>query len=184
MWVPGIFPRGKWWPVRRADNLTTSMCRLSWNLGASTSWNPPGLTRPVMGLLNIHSSNRCMFILSRISFLISCYVFRPNCHYQGADTMLLELTTIILSIMLTPIKCKRGIAVPLPAWSGPEGSRKLRFPDCMTTAQDGVTLPALCTGRLYPQEIHLVLISVRGWVDSRAIVRPERLCHWKIPKFR
>jgi len=37
--------------VRRADNLTTFMCRLSWNLGASTSWNPQGLSRPVMGLL-------------------------------------------------------------------------------------------------------------------------------------
>jgi len=28
-------------------------------------------------------------------------------------------------------------AVPLQAWNGPEGSRKLRFPDFMTTAQDG-----------------------------------------------
>jgi hypothetical protein len=28
-------------------------------------------------------------------------------------------------------------AVPLQAWSGPEGSRKLRFPDFTTTAQDG-----------------------------------------------
>ena len=28
-------------------------------------------------------------------------------------------------------------AVPLQAWSGPEGSRKLRFPDFMTTARDG-----------------------------------------------
>jgi hypothetical protein len=27
--------------------------------------------------------------------------------------------------------------VALQAWSGPEGSRKLRFPDYMTTAQDG-----------------------------------------------
>jgi hypothetical protein len=27
------------------------MCRLSWNLGASTSWNPQGLSRPVMRLL-------------------------------------------------------------------------------------------------------------------------------------
>jgi len=31
----------------------------------------------------------------------------------------------------------RGKAVPLQAWSGPEGSRKLRFPDYMTTAQNG-----------------------------------------------
>jgi hypothetical protein len=29
------------------------------------------------------------------------------------------------------------IAVPLQAWNGPEGSRKSRFPDFMTTAQDG-----------------------------------------------
>ena len=39
--------------MRRADNLTTFMCRLAWNLGASTSWNPQGLSRPVMGLLNL-----------------------------------------------------------------------------------------------------------------------------------
>jgi len=30
----------------------------------------------------------------------------------------------------------KGKAVPLQAWSGPESSRKLRFPDFMTTAQD------------------------------------------------
>jgi hypothetical protein len=31
----------------------------------------------------------------------------------------------------------RGKAVPLQDWSGPGGSRKLRFPHFMTTAQDG-----------------------------------------------
>ena len=56
----------------------------------------------------------------------------------------------------------KGKAVPLQAWSGPEGSRKLRFPDFMTTAQDGGKVVSLRTGRLYPQEIHLVLISVRS----------------------
>jgi hypothetical protein len=32
---------------------------------------------------------------------------------------------------------EKGKAVPLQAWSGPEGSRKLRLADYMTTAQDG-----------------------------------------------
>jgi len=32
---------------------------------------------------------------------------------------------------------KKGKSVPFQAWSCPEGSRKLRFPDFMTMAQDG-----------------------------------------------
>jgi len=37
---------------------------------------------------------------------------------------------------LDKVKVK-GTAVPLQAWSGPEGSRKLRFPDFTTMAQNG-----------------------------------------------
>ena len=39
------------WPVHRADHLTTIICRLSWNLGASTFWNPQNLYMPLQELL-------------------------------------------------------------------------------------------------------------------------------------
>ena len=45
----------------------------------------------------------------------------------------------------------------------------------MTTAQDGGKVVSLAHRLPLPQEIHLVLISVRGCVDPRAIVRPEGL---------
>ena len=49
-----------------------------------------------------------------------------------AEPLAQLFTTETLHILLLKAK-----AVPLQAWSGPEGSRMLRFPDFMTTAQDG-----------------------------------------------
>jgi len=44
----------------------------------------------------------------------------------------------------TAVKVKgKGKAVPLQVWSGPVGSRKLRFPDFMTMAQDGGNVVSL-----------------------------------------
>jgi hypothetical protein len=37
----------------------------------------------------------------------------------------------------------KGKAVPLQAWTGPEGSRKLKFLDFVTTAQDGAKVVRL-----------------------------------------
>ena len=57
---------------------------------------------------------------------------------------------------------KKGKSVPLQAWSGPEGSRKLRFPDFITTAQDGGKVVSLTHRPPLAPGNNLVLISVRG----------------------
>jgi hypothetical protein len=67
-------------------------------------------------------------------------------------------------------------------WAVPWGSRRLRLPGFLDNRHlKVVRLSALRTGRLYPQEGFLVLISDRGWVDPRATTRPEGLSYWKIP---
>jgi hypothetical protein len=61
-----------------------------------------------------------------------------RCHGKGKQTKVeLHLTDIRLDFQSIHKEGKgKGKAVPLQAWGGPEGSRKLSFPDFLTMAQD------------------------------------------------
>ena len=55
---------------------------------------------------------------------------------QATDNNIMRCIRVAYWISKATIKGK-GKAVPLQAWTGPEGSRKLRLPDFVTAAQDG-----------------------------------------------
>ena len=68
--------------VRGADNLTTFVCRLSWNLGASTSWNPQGLSRSVMGLLYLLALYNFIWQFCEIFMICGVNQISSNMNYK------------------------------------------------------------------------------------------------------
>jgi len=66
------------------------------------------------------------------------------------------------NFLISNVNKDKGKAVPLQATSGPEGSRKLWFPDFTTTPQDCGKVVSLTHRPPLPQEMFLVLISVTG----------------------
>ena len=72
--------------------------------------------------------------MNRLNTLLDSVIYVHVLVYTILDIYYL-IYTIFLTLLINI--CEKGKSVPLQAWSGPEGSRKLRFPDFMTTAQEG-----------------------------------------------
>ena len=77
--TPGYTQASKRNEYQEYFKFTTFMCRLSWNLGASTSWNPQGLSRPVMGLLYLY------LYLNQINLVYAI----PNCSFKSHFNIIL-----------------------------------------------------------------------------------------------
>jgi hypothetical protein len=135
---------------------------------------------PRTGLLGLVSKLQAVWTTLYVVFQWVCFsVCRPviKCFFEKLCFVYvlwnIFLETLLPAIKKIKINVKQSHYRPGQALRVPEGwgSQILR---------QVVRLSDLLIGLLYLQELFLVLISVRGWVNPRAIVRPEGLYQWKI----
>ena len=122
--------------MHRADNLTTLMCRLSWNLGTPTSWNPQGPNRVAL-VFSYHLIFQDVTLHTEISLDISSdsilytdsLVFKYRSYIQATPR-----NTNIMRWIVKRAFFMRGIIICERRW---ENIRQTRWDEVRVILQSG-----------------------------------------------
>ena len=120
---------------RNLSNLFFCLCGLGGPVDSGTS-----LTL----LSSVQTVRSC-----RLLQLLDSAIVWSNCEVLWT---VLTLLTLLLFRHVCVAQQNKKKAVPLQAWSGPEACRKFRFPDYITTTQDGGKVVSLTHRPALPPE--------------------------------
>jgi hypothetical protein len=116
----------------------------------------------------VHTMSNTCFSYSFFSF----YFWVPKLRCDRASSVGRAVTH--LNKLLKQSHYRPGQSLKVPIYWGSQIPRK-------SAHEGGKVVSPTHRPPLPPQEIFLVLIYVRGWVDPRAIVRQKGLPQWEIP---
>jgi len=128
----------------------------------------------ILSLLLAKEHSKRMIIVSPVYDMINLCQLQLDCHTVAVVQCTFthkQYNKVKVKVMQFHYRPGESLRIP-----GGWGSKILR-----QSAHEGGKVVSPTHRPPLPQETFLVLISVRGWVNPRAIVRPEELCQWKNP---
>jgi len=133
------------------------MCRLSWNLVVSTSWNPQGLFRPVIGLLHLYRL-RSFTIYNFSSFLFLQFLC-PKIFFRSFCNYIYKISLVILfsaySIYLQPPSILEAVL-----HSQPEGATCLDDGDPLIVVTVGLQAKILRSSFISPMQFSYIYLPI------------------------
>jgi hypothetical protein len=169
--------------MRGYSHLKKAVDRTVWRAGFGISFGP--VVRQTAKRMNGYTRYEKHFppyrVWSRHSLLPGSSVSEDVCPDRGSTECAIHSWWTVNSRLLLSIPQDNRAHIILNTWLWqtlrvPGGGRSQIL---RQSAHDGGKFVSPTHRPPLTQEIFLVLISVRGWVYPRAIVRPEGLCQWR-----